>query len=129
MTAALPKLVSQGLSPRVRGNRHCGSLFPPTQRSIPACTGEPDAYLNAFAQKKVYPRVYGGTLPTDRSDHVFIGLSPRVRGNLLPYSVGPWYDGSIPACTGEPLVSLSAGRGHTVYPRVYGGTNFLVSWR
>ena len=73
-----------------------------TDRSIPACTGEPRVVFPRSRRRQVYPRVYGGT-------SVLSGVDSLQRG-------------SIPACTGEP------GRRHRcfpsarVYPRVYGGT-------
>ena len=50
------------------------------------------------------------------------GLSPRVRGNRADGGPPPGYEGSIPACAGEPREEvLRIGRGE-VYPRVCGGT-------
>ena len=52
---------TEGLSPRVRGNRLdkvCKSCHP---RSIPACAGEPLAAPTAHPREEVYPRVCGGT--------------------------------------------------------------------
>ena len=51
-----------------------------------------------------------------------MGLSPRVRGNLvvgLDAAVGLW---SIPACAGEPSRLKRVCRLRSVYPRVCGGT-------
>ena len=50
------------------------------------------------------------------------GLSPRVRGNLLPPAEGAEKLRSIPACAGEPLPSAVRYRSSAVYPRVCGGT-------
>ena len=51
-----------------------------------------------------------------------MGLSPRVRGNLLRGEVKIITLGSIPACAGEPANEIF-GRGNWgVYPRVCGGT-------
>ena len=52
----------------------------------------------------------------------WIGLSPRVRGNLghcCSLRVGL---GSIPACAGEPSMTDAGRTQSTVYPRVCGGT-------
>ena len=71
-----------GLSPRVRGNplprwrREAGA------GSIPACAGEPAAARRDFRNKRVYPRVCGGTTPVAAVAAANEGLSPRVRGNL-----------------------------------------------
>ena len=50
-----------GLSPRVRGNPINQPRSPPTNRSIPACAGEPYCQLLDDAGSAVYPRVCGGT--------------------------------------------------------------------
>ena len=95
-----------GLSPRVRGNLKSYSGSDELERSIPACTGEPFLILGKPVPIQVYPRVYGGTGPVLRPKALSRGLSPRVRGNLLS---GLWVMlrmRSIPACTGEPLLSL-----------------------
>ena len=72
--------------------------------------------------KKVYPRVCGGTLSGVGLGIALLGLSPRVRGNLLR----PWFRkvfaGSIPACAGEPARNPPAPVRLRVYPRVCGGT-------
>ena len=51
------------------------------------------------------------------------GLSPRVRGNLYRETSQYGRFGSIPACAGEPKLSLLAYGPPAVYPRVCGGTN------
>ena len=85
---------TEGLSPRVRGN------------PLP----------------RVYPRVYGGTSGSGQRGMSARGLSPRVRGNRgrtpRPYVC----NGSIPACTGEPIAASPSHASTVVYPRVYGGT-------
>ena len=72
---------------------------------------------------RVYPRVYGGTSAQHPDGWSGAGLSPRVRGNLLPHDAVPVDHGSIPACTGEPIQAQSASLSRAVYPRVYGGTS------
>ncbi len=52
----------KGLSPRVRGNRTRWRSRLLSARSIPACTGEPQAFHENEAIQRVYPRVYGGTI-------------------------------------------------------------------
>ena len=97
--------------------------------------------------KKVYPRVYGGTGGRPRLGQCNSGLSPRVRGNLrrrrrwtgcrwvYPRVYGGTYRWlfwlccsirSIPACTGEPSAHFLRAGFERVYPRVYGGTFLLV---
>ena len=53
---------SQGLSPRVRGNRLYTSHCTRQLRSIPACAGEPVQAHTPNHLPAVYPRVCGGTL-------------------------------------------------------------------
>ena len=95
----------------------------------------------------VYPRVYGGTGIKNGISPNHRGLSPCVRGNLITVScasslftgLSPCVRGnrgtddcavascrSIPVCTGEPGSATSAASSLRVYPRVYGGTDFLV---
>ena len=54
-----------GLSPRVRGNPAEIEQGRHILRSIPACAGEPVIRPSRRGQKRVYPRVCGGT-PTER---------------------------------------------------------------
>ena len=53
------------------------------------------------------------------------GLSPRVRGNRPIARIEKRFDGSIPACAGEPTANLARTCGDKVYPRVCGGTSFV----
>ena len=71
----------QGLSPRVRGNRH-----------HPA---GPDA------PRLVYPRVCGGTGPRQSSSSTRQGLSPRVRGNRSRTDAGRTNQGLSPRVRGN----------------------------
>ena len=50
------------------------------------------------------------------------GLSPRVRGNQPVADADRIYEGSIPACAGEPQSGHRMGGEDRVYPRVCGGT-------
>ena len=111
-----------GLSPRVRGNLNAGNVAWAFDRSIPACTGEPQCPSWTCAECTVYPRVYGGT-PAKQDHRVEEpGLSPRVRGNQPHGRNHRSRHRSIPACTGEPMRRGMSCRRSTVYPRVYGGT-------
>ena len=131
-----------GLSPRVRGNRYLAGTSCITERSIPACAGEPGWQWRSAGAARVYPRVCGGTTPVRGCPLPVIGLSPRVRGNQQPAHHLAQGQRSIPACAGEPEGGAGAGRGggsipacageptpasggitsRTVYPRVCGGT-------
>ena len=119
--ASLPSPI--GLSPRVRGNRQAVDLPPHHLRSIPACTGEPRDFTISHLSPAVYPRVYGGTIGLPFRGIILRGLSPRVRGNPPPAWLCLQVRGSIPACTGEPVVPVAPVIHHSVYPRVYGGTS------
>ena len=114
----------QGLSPRVRGNLAFSFPFDIGKRSIPACAGEPPIADLNIVQRRVYPRVCGGTNLTKIPIFSVNGLSPRVRGNPNHIRSVALHYGSIPACAGEPpteVYSVSLGR---VYPRVCGGTAY-----
>ncbi len=118
---------SQGLSPRVRGNRY-GILDRNNKRgSIPACAGEPSIPACAGEPRRVYPRVCGGTKVEPRFEPATRGLSPRVRGNrTMPTPLAPARR-SIPACAGEPGLYPILQRRVRVYPRVCGGTGAACS--
>ena len=73
---------SQGLSPRVRGNRCSPVRDTLTGRSIPASAGEPRLLGPTRCLGRVYPRECGGTVDYLGTDEGVEGLSPRVRGNL-----------------------------------------------
>ncbi len=113
---------SGGLSPRVRGNRSPAFRNRSRLWSIPACTGEPGMPCLYRRRTRVYPRVYGGTITRTASGNSSQGLSPRVRGNPLRHPYRRLAHGSIPACTGEPVILWAMSRSFRVYPRVYGGT-------
>ena len=98
----------QGLSPRVRGNPVSVGTAATGQRSIPACTGEPGKPRWRRGSRAVYPRVYGGTSTTPPVPSNVEGLSPRVRGNHEAIESLGGMDGSIPACTGEPVLPATA---------------------
>ena len=110
---------ARGLSPRVRGNQAPADCAPSRAGSIPACAGEPGACRRAPS------RAVGGTIDNRSAGTNVLGLSPRVRGN--PYSIVIFCPGSIPACAGEPPSLRALQRRARVYPRVCGGTAWLVA--
>ena len=112
----------RGLSPRVRGNPALIARRPAWSRSIPACAGEPQPEAASSGQRRVYPRVCGGTRRWRACTTGGRGLSPRVRGNHGQRGAGECHCGSIPACAGEPAECRSDRRMRAVYPRVCGGT-------
>ena len=115
----------RGLSPRVRGNHVAWLDNHKSDRSIPACAGEPAASGDSEQLMRVYPRVCGGTLGSRWGRDIPAGLSPRVRGNPDQARLAPSGDhagGSIPACAGEPPPRRRRRDQRRVYPRVCGGT-------
>ena len=114
--------ISEGLSPRVRGNLLQQAAGGGGRRSIPACAGEPLLCLRPTRPGRVYPRVCGGTLSLYIGIRNDYGLSPRVRGNPLSAPVNTCQHRSIPACAGEPQARPRSVLSREVYPRVCGGT-------
>ena len=114
-----------GLSPRVRGNRFTAAASAIDDRSIPACAGEPRWILVRTRTFGVYPRVCGGTPGSRRPRPGRWGLSPRVRGNHILFSINISGIRSIPACAGEPQCQQLAAAFGGVYPRVCGGTSII----
>ena len=131
--------VSNGLSPRVRGNQSASqdgktarSYWPVRQRSIPACAGEPPTPVqngvgsNNDRATWVYPRVCGGTLAVDANRNLVGTVYPRVCGGTRTGGARIGSGLSPPKCAGEPsLPLLRLGEpfpGTGVYPRVCGGT-------
>ena len=115
-----------GLSPRVRGNPEKQGDRPNRGRSIPACAGEPCAYLPRPTATEVYPRVCGGTRAGQLIGRPLRGLSPRVRENRRPAPGEQGRMWSIPACAGEPGTDAISPRQIQVYPRVCGGTALRI---
>ena len=102
-------LCCPGLSPRVRGNPLNVSLALSLWWSIPACAGKPLWRQKNGQSRRVYPRVCGETWNTIWSGIRNGGLSPRVRGNHLRGQHLFSLIGSIPACAGKPLQSTPNG--------------------
>ena len=113
-----------GLSPRVRGNLVKQAVDTLTERSIPACAGEPMTHPYRCRNQRVYPRVCGGPSGQPAVSILIKGLSPRVRGNLCFPSETSVGSRSIPACAGEPTAHGWRISPTTVYPRVCGGTQY-----
>ena len=76
-------LASMGLSPHARGNLHRVGGAQLWRGSIPACAGEPQSVGLRSPWAGVYPRMRGGTVMHESSDHYYQGLSPHARGNHL----------------------------------------------
>ena len=119
---AIPLVFRMGLSPRVRGNRPGFPAEWRLARSIPACAGEPRRSRIRRPNRRVYPRVCGGTVWSSVIPPWSGGLSPRVRGNPVACAFCCAAAGSIPACAGEPIPVIWSPGSSPVYPRVCGGT-------
>ena len=117
--------LSSGLSPPVRGNLagpfSCGGRG----RSIPACAGEPGPDSISRWDRRVYPRLCGGTTAAHDANGYEDGLSPPVRGNLNDFLLSPPWQRSIPACAGEPAHQPVLPALVGVYPRLCGGTTLI----
>ena len=116
-----------GLSPRGRGNRSEDFGRHDHPRSIPAWAGEPNTWKRGRGLRPVYPRVGGGTMPSNPSSDPARGLSPRGRGNRLIVCASSTQHRSIPAWAGEPCCIHASLSPIAVYPRVGGGTSTSVS--
>ena len=114
-----------GLSPRLRGNPAYAGGTGHVRGSIPAPAGEPMMSATASWAKPVYPRACGGTSWYSRIICSSWGLSPRLRGNLLPCAAEPsWATAVYPrACGGTSGAVHPRPRTPSwVYPRACGGT-------
>ena len=112
-----------GLSPRVRGNHARGNVDNPGFRPIPACAGQPAAGPAVQLFRRAYPRVCGATSIGTLIDELWLGLSPRVRGNHSRCRAA--YDAGrpIPACAGQPAAPRMRRPPPGAYPRVCGATS------
>ena len=111
---------TEGLSPRVRGIHPHRPGDRCVHGSIPACTGNPIGRGRRRQRRGVYPRVYGESVPIATRRVSGCGLSPRVRGIRRRRYPCRRSSGSIPACTGNPSVTVVVNGDFGVYPRVYG---------
>ena len=112
----------EGLSPRVRGNLLSRCLSSALAGSIPASAGQPSIFRNEGAGQRVYPRECGATLRHCHHEALELGLSPRVRGNLVPSRARAIFYRSIPASAGQPSRNESSLPTYRVYPRECGAT-------
>ena len=116
------RLLSEGLSPRGRGNhRQVGDIHA-CPGSIPAWAGKPSLSSRSVTDSKVYPRVGGETFLADEQQFGTEGLSPRGRGNRRVTSYLTVAEWSIPAWAGKPLSHAVTTVITRVYPRVGGET-------
>ena len=92
------------------------------RRSIPASAGQPSPPRSPPAYSPVYPRECGATESNCYRPYPGVGLSPRVRGNLLDLFLEPGHHRSIPASAGQPKTWTRRFPSISVYPRECGAT-------
>ena len=114
--------ISEGLSPRVRGNLsqifcQCTSI-----RSIPTSAGKPVHTRIRLRTHGVYPHECGETSARPPGRPHQQGLSPRVRGNRTCRLNITVFIRSIPTSAGKPSTMVSHQRGSRVYPHECGET-------
>ncbi len=120
--AAIAASGTQGLSPRVRGNRAQIRSFGRGSGPIPARAGQPPEDRGRSLRRRAYPRACGATKPFFIPDCRAGGLSPRVRGNRHLGQVGRVGLGPIPARAGQPPSTQPAAPMGRAYPRACGAT-------
>ena len=76
--------------------------FTSKRGSIPAPAGKPLAVGLGGLVDGVYPRACGETALSVVCGCFLAGLSPRLRGNRVPFPSHRWCLGSIPAPAGKP---------------------------
>ena len=107
----------------MRGKPAGGPRRTASSRSIPACAGETCINSPIVRSAPVYPRVCGGNGFPAHLCLCLSGLSPRVRGKPSRNAVHTSGAGSIPACAGETINTITGDGLKTVYPRVCGGND------
>ena len=126
MLADSTRRIAIVLSPRLRGNQRQLGVILPHRGSIPAPAGEPSFDVRKCRPAWVYPRACGGTANGDRTGVLYLGLSPRLRGNPIDSPVRSASLGSIPAPAGEPPTETGPASCTWVYPRACGGTRLIA---
>ncbi len=117
------KLCASGPSPRARGSRPDRRGRGRSQRSIPACAGEPGSRPGPTPTTRVHPRVRGGAKGVRSVNRDHAGPSPRARGSLRLRRPPHRRLRSIPACAGEPSRPATGTGREPVHPRVRGGAS------
>ena len=114
--------MTEGLSPRRRGNRIRSAQGIAREGPIPAQAGEPRSCTTFSRPTKAYPRAGGGTAVMTPPPSSSGGLSPRRRGNRSTMTEWCTWRRPIPAQAGEPC-RIRRRRGvRWAYPRAGGGT-------
>ena len=113
----------QGLSPPTRGIPSRWRVATMRMRSIPAYAGDPSSSRTFLGQRRVYPRLRGGSAPGASRIPIIPGLSPPTRGIHLGTLFAVANIGSIPAYAGDPARRHPHRRILRVYPRLRGGSS------
>ena len=111
-----------GLSPRVRGHRRLTRPCSSAPGTIPAGAGTPLWPPGSLGPGRDYPRGCGDTRKARRAFEGCGGLSPRVRGHLVPFHGRAGCLRTIPAGAGTPFWRRSTGAVSGDYPRGCGDT-------
>ena len=109
-----------GSSPRVRGTPYKKLLCYPYSGIIPACAGNTCIVLEQCALVWDHPRVCGEHFHEGKTNGVFQGSSPRVRGTQDAGRRGQGRDGIIPACAGNTYRAAGSYSPSGDHPRVCG---------
>ncbi len=118
-----------GLSPRMRRNRSGAGVGSLGTGSISAHAEEPAYRPISSGPDRVYLRACGGTVVHRLPLCHVVGLSPRMRRNLLVSRRGRGGLGSISAHAEEPACGWGAACRPWVYLRACGGTSRTASRR
>src|SRR5690625_6922302 len=89
------------------------------------CMGPPRATQQPARLPRVYPHVYGATIPMKQMALLARGLSPCVSGHHVARCNTCIDYASIPMCIGPPLLHFCADASFWVYPPVYRDTNII----
>src|SRR5690625_7201245 len=87
------------------------------------CMGPPRARSQPARLRRVYPHVYGATIPMKQMALLARGLSPCVWGHHVARCISCIDYGSIPMCMGPPCWPYCLLPVSWVYPHVYGSTH------
>src|SRR5690625_5505025 len=90
------------------------------------CMGPPRATYQPARLRRVYPHVYGATIPMKQMALLARGLSPCVWGHHVARCNSCIDYGSIPLYMWPPLPHLCAQPFSWLYPHVYGSTTMLA---
>ncbi len=100
-----------------------------SQRSIPACAGQPGLAYLGQSGTRVDPRVRGAATIDQSTASPDQGRSPRARGSQGVRHRAAWAWGSIPACAGQPSFPCYWSWPRQVDPRVRGAAHWSAALR